>query len=162
MEFGELLRQYREEAGLSQNALARAAGIDPTSLNRAERGKQGPPRKATLIKLVRALGWSLTDERAQRLFAAAERPDGVAPMPPATLPAPQRGRNPSLLPPLRRLRSALLQALDAVEAAGARIALAVTLLDRGDRAARLLAERHVPYRALTSYHDLGIEPVGSG
>jgi orotate phosphoribosyltransferase len=56
----------------------------------------------------------------------------------------------------------LLQALDAVEAAGARIALAVTVLDRGDSAARLLAERHVPYRALTSYHDLGIEPVGSG
>lgn len=26
MEFGELLRHYREEAGLSQNALARAAG----------------------------------------------------------------------------------------------------------------------------------------
>lgn len=54
----------------------------------------------------------------------------------------------------------LLQALDAVEATGATIALAVTLLDRGDVAAPALAARGVPYRALTTYRDLGIDPVG--
>lgn len=40
-------------------------------MNRLERSNQGPPRKTTIVKLVRALGWSLVDERSQRLMAAA-------------------------------------------------------------------------------------------
>ena len=53
----------------------------------------------------------------------------------------------------------VLQALDAIEAAGARAVLAVTLLDRGDAAGRALAERNVPYAPLATYRDLGIDPI---
>ncbi|HEX2192695.1 MAG TPA: phosphoribosyltransferase family protein [Acidimicrobiales bacterium] len=53
----------------------------------------------------------------------------------------------------------LLQALDAVEATGARVVLAVTLLDRGDVARGTLADRGVAYAPLATYADLGIEPV---
>ncbi|HWC10306.1 MAG TPA: phosphoribosyltransferase family protein, partial [Acidimicrobiales bacterium] len=54
----------------------------------------------------------------------------------------------------------MLQALDAVEATGATVVLAVTLLDRGDVAGRSLAERDVSYAPLATYRDLGIDPVG--
>lgn len=56
----------------------------------------------------------------------------------------------------------VLAALDAVEAAGARPVLAVTLLDRGDAAGRALAARGVAYEPLATYRDLGIPPVGEG
>ncbi|HYX44050.1 MAG TPA: orotate phosphoribosyltransferase [Acidimicrobiales bacterium] len=54
----------------------------------------------------------------------------------------------------------VLEALDAVEATGATVVLAVTLLDRGDRAGPALATRGVPYAPLATYRDLGIDPVG--
>jgi orotate phosphoribosyltransferase len=53
----------------------------------------------------------------------------------------------------------IVQALDAVEATGARAVLAVTLCDRGESARRLLGSRNIRYRPLTTYADLGIEPV---
>jgi orotate phosphoribosyltransferase len=55
----------------------------------------------------------------------------------------------------------IVQALDAVEATGAPVVLAVTLCDRGKTAGRMLGERGVRYRPLTTYADLGIEPVGA-
>lgn len=69
-DFAEVLREYRETAGLTQHALARAAGIHPSNLNRLEGGHQRP-RRATVLKLIQGLGWTLTDERAERLLAAA-------------------------------------------------------------------------------------------
>ena len=54
----------------------------------------------------------------------------------------------------------MLQALDAVEATGARAVLAVTLLDRGETAGPAVAARGVPYAPLGTYRDLGIDPVG--
>jgi orotate phosphoribosyltransferase len=54
----------------------------------------------------------------------------------------------------------VLQALDAVEATGATVVLAVTLLDRGDLAGPALAGRGVAYAPLATYRDLGIDPVG--
>jgi orotate phosphoribosyltransferase len=53
----------------------------------------------------------------------------------------------------------IAQALDAVEMTGAPVVLAVTLCDRGDGARRLLEGRGVRYRPLTTYADLGIDPV---
>lgn len=53
----------------------------------------------------------------------------------------------------------MLQALDAVEATGARVVLAVTLLDRGDAAGLALAGRGVVYAPLATYRDLGIAPI---
>lgn len=55
----------------------------------------------------------------------------------------------------------IVQALDAVETTGAPVVLAVTLCDRGERAGKLLGERGIRYRPLTTYADLGIEPVGT-
>ncbi len=51
------------------------------------------------------------------------------------------------------------QALEAIEATGATVVGAVTLADRGDRAAELFASRGVPYLPLLTYRDLGIEAV---
>jgi len=53
----------------------------------------------------------------------------------------------------------LLLALDAIDAVGARPVLAVTLLDRGESTAKALADRGVAYAPLTTYRDLGIEPI---
>lgn len=54
----------------------------------------------------------------------------------------------------------ILEALDAVEEAGARVVLAVTLLDRGEAAAPFFGQRGIPYAPVATYTDLGIEPVG--
>ncbi|MEW6154183.1 MAG: orotate phosphoribosyltransferase [Actinomycetota bacterium] len=56
--------------------------------------------------------------------------------------------------------ASVLQALDAVEATGATVVLATTLLDRGEQAAARLAGRGVHYRPLATYHDLEIAPIG--
>jgi orotate phosphoribosyltransferase len=53
----------------------------------------------------------------------------------------------------------IVQALEAVETTGAQVVLAVTLCDRGETAGRVLAARGIRYRPLTTYADLGIEPV---
>lgn len=54
----------------------------------------------------------------------------------------------------------LLRAVDAVEAEGARVVAAATLVDRGNRARRLLTERRIPFVALVTYRDLAIDAVG--
>ena len=54
------------------------------------------------------------------------------------------------------------KAYDAIIALGAEVVGAVTLVDRGEVAARFFDERAIPYVALVTYRDLGIEPVGGG
>lgn len=54
------------------------------------------------------------------------------------------------------------KAYDAIVALGANVVSAVTLVDRGDVASAFFEERSVPYVALVTYRDLGIEPVGGG
>jgi orotate phosphoribosyltransferase len=44
-------------------------------------------------------------------------------------------------------------------ATGAEVVAVVAMVDRGDAAARLFAQRGVPYAALVTYRDLGISPV---
>jgi transcriptional regulator with XRE-family HTH domain len=118
-EFGDLLRRFREEKGLSQNALARAAGIDPTNVNRIEASKQGVPRKTTIVKLVRGLGLSLADERSQQLFDAAAQMAKPKPMPAALLNAPisfddtPKDKN-ALQPKLRELKRIYLRGLELI------------------------------------------------
>lgn len=56
----------------------------------------------------------------------------------------------------------VLQALAAVEEAGAAVVLAVTLLDRGRTAQQAFAERGIPYEPVATFADLGIAPVGGG
>jgi orotate phosphoribosyltransferase len=53
----------------------------------------------------------------------------------------------------------IIRAVDALRDEGADVALAITLVDRGDTAAELLSAIEIPYHPLTTYRDYGIEPV---
>ena len=50
-------------------------------------------------------------------------------------------------------------AFDRVTAAGAVVTGVIPMVDRGDVAAELFAARNVPFAALVTYKDLGIEPI---
>lgn len=54
---------------------------------------------------------------------------------------------------------AILIALKHVEATGARAVAAVTLVDRGETAARSFARHGIRYAPLVTYKDLGMDPV---
>jgi orotate phosphoribosyltransferase len=54
----------------------------------------------------------------------------------------------------------ILKALEAIQDTGAVVVAAVTLIDRGDNAEGKFANLNIPYSALVTYRDLGIEPVG--
>jgi transcriptional regulator with XRE-family HTH domain len=54
-EFSDLLRLLRQEAGLSQNALARTIGVDPSYINRIENGSRQPPSAAVVVRMAKAL-----------------------------------------------------------------------------------------------------------
>lgn len=78
--FGAMLRRHREWAFLSQNALARAAGIDPAYVNRIEsekptnpRGKAATPTRTVVLALAEVLDVSQL-EADRMLFAAGLAP----------------------------------------------------------------------------------------
>jgi orotate phosphoribosyltransferase len=52
------------------------------------------------------------------------------------------------------------EAFERVTELGVEVVAAVTLVDRGDQADAFFASRGVPYLALLTYRDLGIERVG--
>lgn len=54
------------------------------------------------------------------------------------------------------------KAYDAITSLGATVVAAVTLVDRGEVAARFFEDKAIPYFPLVTYRDLGIEPVGGG
>lgn len=54
------------------------------------------------------------------------------------------------------------KAYEVVTGLGVKVVAAVTLVDRGEVAARFFARKEVPYFPLVTYRDLGIEPVGDG
>jgi predicted ATPase/DNA-binding XRE family transcriptional regulator len=54
--FGELLRDHRRAAGLTQEQLAERAGVSPRSISELERGGAHMPRRDTISLLARALG----------------------------------------------------------------------------------------------------------
>ena len=57
-DLGEVLRRVRERRGLSQRAAAFEAGIQPSTVNRAERG-EGSLRLATLREYLAGLGCTI-------------------------------------------------------------------------------------------------------
>ncbi|HEX4090829.1 MAG TPA: AAA family ATPase [Trebonia sp.] len=77
IQYAELLRQLRTEAGLTQEELASAAGVSPRTVSDLERGINQTPRKATADLLANALGLS-GDRREQFMAAARRRPDASA------------------------------------------------------------------------------------
>jgi transcriptional regulator with XRE-family HTH domain len=58
--FADVLRQLRERAGLSQEALATKSGLDRTYISLLERGQRQPTLK-TLARLAEALDTSLVN-----------------------------------------------------------------------------------------------------
>src|SRR5689334_10637460 len=74
--FGALVRQYRQAAALSQEALAERAGLSTDAISVIERGKRGAPRPETIALLAQALALS-TEERAA-LIASARPRSGTA------------------------------------------------------------------------------------
>lgn len=73
-QFGRLVRQCREAAGLSQRALAQRIGLNVSYINRLESGARRP-RRATVLKLAAGLG--VTGRELDAWFAACE----LTPMP---------------------------------------------------------------------------------
>jgi transcriptional regulator with XRE-family HTH domain len=65
--FAEVLRRRREQKGMSQEALAEAAGVHHTYVGLVERGKRKPTLDVA-ERLARGLGKKLSS-----LIAAAER-----------------------------------------------------------------------------------------
>ena len=61
---GQRLRQFRKDAHLTQNQLAKKAGITPTYLSIIERGAQ-LPRLETFINLANVLSVSADDLRME-------------------------------------------------------------------------------------------------
>jgi transcriptional regulator with XRE-family HTH domain len=76
LEFGPLLRKFREDARRSGNALAREVEVDPSYLSRIEHGEREPPRPAVIMAMGRALGLSLFDLN-RLLLAAGYAPTSV-------------------------------------------------------------------------------------
>ena len=71
---GDLIRRYREIAGLSQEALAERAGVSPRGLLYLERGRRRP-YPDTLRRLADAL--SLTQQEREALMLASRRHSGA-------------------------------------------------------------------------------------
>jgi transcriptional regulator with XRE-family HTH domain len=69
-EFAGLLRQLRAGAQLTQQELAKAAGMSPRSVSDLERGINRTARQDTAVRLAGALGLA---EPARSLFVAAAR-----------------------------------------------------------------------------------------
>src|SRR5262249_21246535 len=55
LQLGELLRDYRRAAGLTQEQLAERSGVSPRSISEMERGGEHVPRPDTVALLARAL-----------------------------------------------------------------------------------------------------------
>jgi transcriptional regulator with XRE-family HTH domain len=68
-DFGALLRSYREHAGVSQRALARASGINSAIVSRLESGDREPSGQEQVLALAGAL--KLGQAEADRLLAQA-------------------------------------------------------------------------------------------
>ncbi len=67
--FAQALAEAREAKGLSQNALARALGMDASHLNRIERGLRNPPSREKVLAIAEVL--ELTPEEQTRLLVSA-------------------------------------------------------------------------------------------
>src|SRR5215208_3725240 len=73
---GPQLREYRERANLSQEALAERAGLAAAAISALERGVRRHPYPHTIAALAAALGLSAADCSA---LTAAARPARAAP-----------------------------------------------------------------------------------
>lgn len=77
--FGEKMRSYRKAWGITQKAIAEAAGLTPTYYNCIEKGTRKIPKVETVLALVVALDKvvHLKQEEAEELVALAGYPPQV-------------------------------------------------------------------------------------
>ncbi|HWE63665.1 MAG TPA: tetratricopeptide repeat protein, partial [Chloroflexota bacterium] len=75
--FAELLRRFRSNAALSQEALAERAGISVAAVASLERGRRTSPRPETIALLAQGLG--LSSEERETFVASAFRLQPAAP-----------------------------------------------------------------------------------
>ncbi|HMM41525.1 MAG TPA: tetratricopeptide repeat protein [Thermomicrobiales bacterium] len=86
-EFGDLLREYRDRAGLTQEQLAEPSGLSGDAIGLLERGARRRPHRHTLQQLGAALGLA-DQERAALETAARSGARTSGPASHAALPAP--------------------------------------------------------------------------
>ena len=77
--FGEKMRSYRKAWGITQKAIAEAAGLTPTYYNIIEKGTRKIPKVETVLALVTALNKVVhfKREEAEELVALAGYPPEV-------------------------------------------------------------------------------------
>jgi tetratricopeptide (TPR) repeat protein/transcriptional regulator with XRE-family HTH domain len=83
----ELLRGFRNRAGLTQAALAEKAGLSEQAISVLERGTRSRPRIDTIRSLTAALGLSRAEAE---LFLTVARGKSTKPRPSTPAPAPER------------------------------------------------------------------------
>src|SRR3954469_6791433 len=76
VQFGEVLRNHRRAAGLTQEELAERAGVSPRSISGLERGEGATPRRDTVAQLIRELDLTGTELAELQALVARRRPMG--------------------------------------------------------------------------------------
>ncbi|HVT22532.1 MAG TPA: helix-turn-helix transcriptional regulator [Mycobacteriales bacterium] len=99
---GELLRDVRRRAGLSQHELARRSGVASTLISAYENGRRVPGGD-TLIRLIEACGGSIAvSTSVERGRDAATQLEQVAAL---AMALPRRAPGPLAYPSFRRLKA---------------------------------------------------------
>jgi transcriptional regulator with XRE-family HTH domain len=86
--FGQLLRMYRKELGLSQRVLADILGVDTSTIARVESGTRNPPRDADFYRHLHDIP-GLEQAHIQALLATEDAPQLVVPPAPSQAPPPK-------------------------------------------------------------------------
>jgi transcriptional regulator with XRE-family HTH domain len=68
-DFGTLLRRFRIEAGIGQEALAERAGVSVNAISALERGVRRAPHRDTVSLLIRGLEYTERNEYERALAA---------------------------------------------------------------------------------------------
>lgn len=116
---GDLLKQYRLAAGLTQEELAERAGVSARSVSDLERGLTRTPRPSTIRRLADAL--ELTPAQRTMLLLAASQEDGANPS--STLAARAPTRPTSFAPPRLRVAAPAAVCMLALAVGGLFVAL---------------------------------------
>lgn len=74
--FGQLLKKYREDLGLTQRTVADLLGVDTSTIARVESGARKPPRDAAFYHYLHDIP-GLDDEHIQALLATEDAPELV-------------------------------------------------------------------------------------
>jgi tetratricopeptide (TPR) repeat protein/transcriptional regulator with XRE-family HTH domain len=146
-QFGDLLRRYRIEANLTQQALAVRAHLSVQAIGMLERGTRRSPRRDTVVRLSRALG--LGPPQAEALLTSGSgdgQVDDVPPVARRTLP-----RDVATFTGRRRELDELLAAVDR-DSRSAR-AFAITAIDGMAGVGKTAFAIHAAHRLASEYPD---------